>query len=109
MSTSASIQLRNNVTTFGYGPRTLLFANGFGCDQTIWRFVAPSLGSDHRVVLFDYVGSGGADASAYDPRRYNSLDGYARDLVEVAEALDLHDAVLVGHSIGCTVGIRAAI
>jgi sigma-B regulation protein RsbQ len=109
MSTSASIQLRNHVTTFGHGPRTLLFANGFGCDQTIWRFVAPSFGGDHRVVLFDYVGSGRADASAYDPRRYGSLDGYARDLVEVAEALDLRDAVLVGHSIGCTVGIRAAL
>jgi sigma-B regulation protein RsbQ len=60
-------------------------------------------------VLFDYVGSGRADPAAYDPRRYGSLDGYARDLVEVAEALDLHDAVLVGHSIGCTVGIRAAL
>ncbi|HEU4405665.1 MAG TPA: alpha/beta hydrolase [Polyangiaceae bacterium] len=109
MNTSASVQLRNNVTTLGYGPRTLIFVNGFGCDQTIWRFVAPSLASDHHVVLFDYVGSGRADASAYDPRRYGSLDGYARDLVEIAEALDLRDAVLVGHSVGCTVGIYAAL
>jgi sigma-B regulation protein RsbQ len=109
MSAFANVQRRNNVTTLGRGPRSLLFANGFGCDQSIWRFVAPALASDHRVVLFDYVGSGRSDASAYDPRRYGSLDGYVRDLVEVAEALELSDAILVGHSVGCSLGIRAAI
>ena len=109
MDALTKVQRRNNVTTFGNGPRTLLFANGFGCDQSIWRFVAPALASDHRVVLFDYVGSGRADPSAYDPRRYGSLDGYAHDLVEIAEALELRDVVLVGHSVGCTIGIRAAL
>ncbi len=109
MSHAVDIQRRNNVTELGSGKRTILFANGFGCDQTIWRFVAPAFARDHHVVLFDYVGSGRSDSAAYDPRRYGSLDGYARDLVEVAASLDLRDAVLVGHSIGCTVGIRAAL
>jgi sigma-B regulation protein RsbQ len=109
MLSANDIRRRNNVTTLGTGARTLLFANGFGCDQSIWRFVAPSLARDHRVILFDYVGSGRSDAAAYDPRRYGSLEGYARDLVEVAESLELRDAVLVGHSIGCSVGIRAAL
>ncbi|HEU4538641.1 MAG TPA: alpha/beta hydrolase [Polyangiaceae bacterium] len=109
MGRATDFRSRNNVTTLGGGARTLLFANGFGCDQSIWRFVAPALAHDYRVVLFDYAGSGRSDPAAYDPRRYNSLDGYARDITEIAEALELRDAVLVAHSIGCTVGIRAAL
>jgi sigma-B regulation protein RsbQ len=109
MGAIVNIRRRNHVTEFGAGGRTLLFANGFGCDQTIWRFLAPAFAPDHRIVLFDYVGTGRADASAYDPGRYGTLDGYARDLVEVAEALGLREAVLVAHSVGCSVGVRASL
>jgi sigma-B regulation protein RsbQ len=68
----------------------------------------PALLPDYRVVLFDYVGSGRADASAFSEDRYSSLDGYARDVVEVCEALDLHDAVFVGHSVSAMIGVLAA-
>lgn len=109
MGAATDVRRRNHVTEFGAGGRTLLFANGFGCDQTIWRFLAPAFAPDHRVVLFDYVGTGRADRAAYDPVRYGSLDGYTRDLAEVADAIALRDAVLVAHSVGCSVGMRAAI
>src|SRR4051812_48168607 len=100
---------RNNVSVTGNPEgRPMLFAHGFGCDQNMWRFVAPAFEADHRVVLFDYVGAGGSDLSAYDAGRYATLDGYAQDVVEIAEALDLQDAVFVGHSVSSMIGVLAA-
>lgn len=87
----------------------MLFAHGFGCDQSLWRFVAPAFEADYRVITFDYIGAGGSDRSAYDPDRYASLEGYAADIIEIARALDLRDLVLVGHSVSATVAILASI
>ena len=86
----------------------MIFAHGFGCDQHMWRFVAPVFEDDHRVVLFDHVGAGDSDLEAYDPERYGSLEGYAADVVEICEALDLSDAVFVGHSVSSIIGVLAA-
>lgn len=87
----------------------MLFAHGFGCDQTLWRFVAPAFEADHRVITFDYVGAGRSDRSAYDPARYASLEGYADDVLEICRALDLRDVILVGHSVSATVAMLASI
>jgi len=86
-----------------------VFAHGFGCDQNMWRLVAPEFERTHRVVLFDYVGAGKSDRAAYDPRRYASLDGYARDVLEICEALELREAVFVGHSVSAMIGALAAV
>ncbi|MEE1789644.1 alpha/beta hydrolase [Streptomyces sp. BE308] len=103
------IRRRNNVTVTGRadGP-VLLLAHGFGCDQNMWRLVTPTLAENYRVVLFDYVGSGRANPSAWDERRYSSLEGYAQDVLEVAEELDLRDVTFVGHSVSAMVGVLAA-
>ncbi|MFF4585549.1 alpha/beta fold hydrolase [Streptomyces sp. NPDC001388] len=103
------IARRNNVTVLG-NPRgrTVVLAHGFGCDQNMWRLTVPALSEEYRVVLFDYVGSGRSDPSAFSENRYASLGGYARDVVEVCEALDLRDAVFVGHSVSAMVGVLAA-
>jgi len=106
---SAAIVERNNVTVRGEGDRTMLFAHGFGCDQNMWRFVAPAFADEYRTVLFDYVGSGGSDLSAYDPDRYDTLEGYARDVLEVCAALDLSDPIFVGHSVSTVIGMLAAV
>jgi sigma-B regulation protein RsbQ len=100
---------RNNgkVTGRDDGP-PMLFAHGFGCDQHMWRFVAPAFEDSHRVVLFDYVGAGESDPSAYDPERYGSLDGYAEDVLEICRALELEDAIFVGHSVSSMVGALVA-
>lgn len=100
---------RNNVKVSGAGPRTLFFAHGFGCDQHMWRFVAPEFEKDSRVILFDYVGSGNSDLAAYSPERYETLRGYARDVLEILEALDLRDVIFVGHSVSSMIGVLAAI
>src|SRR4051794_8599940 len=86
----------------------MVFAHGFGCDQNMWRYVAPEFETDHRVVLFDLVGMGGSDVSAHDPERYASLGGYAQDVVEILAELDLRDAVFVGHSVSAMIGVLAA-
>ncbi|WP_190079481.1 alpha/beta fold hydrolase [Streptomyces longisporoflavus] len=103
------IRVRNNVTVTGRadGP-VLLLAHGFGCDQNMWRLIVPALAENHRVVLFDYVGSGRADPAAWNERRYSSLEGYALDVLEVCEELDLRDVTFVGHSVSAMVGVLAA-
>ncbi|MFJ1967721.1 alpha/beta fold hydrolase [Streptomyces sp. NPDC087903] len=103
------IRRRNNITVTGNpaGPAVVL-AHGFGCDQNMWRLTVPALADTHRVVLFDYVGAGRSDLSAFQEERYSSLDGYAQDVVEVCEALDLTDAVFVGHSVSAMIGVLAA-
>lgn len=87
----------------------MVFAHGFGCDQTLWRFVAPAFESDHRVMTFDYVGAGASDRAAYDPARYASLDGYADDLLRICTALDLRDVILVAHSVSAMIAVLASI
>ena len=84
-----SVLQRNNVHQSGDGPRTMMFAHGFGCDQNMWRFVAPAFETDFRTVLFDHVGAGGSELGAFDPKKYASLQGYADDVVEIAHALRL--------------------
>ena len=100
---------RNNVQVSGNpAGRVLLFAHGFGCSQETWRKVAPAFSDDYRVVLFDHVGAGGSDLSAYDRGKYDSLDGYARDAIEILEALDVTEAVFVGHSVSAMIAVLAA-
>lgn len=100
---------RNNVTVFGKGNRPLMFAHGFGCDQNMWRFVTPAFEEDYRIVLFDYVGAGKSDVLAYNFERYDDLNGYADDILDICHALDLREVILVGHSVSSVIGALAAI
>jgi sigma-B regulation protein RsbQ len=100
---------RNNVTVSGGGTQPMIFAHGFGCNQTMWRAVAPAFTDAYRTVLFDYVGCGDSDLSAYDPDRYDTLDGYAQDVLDICEALDLENVIFVGHSVSTVIGMLAAI
>jgi sigma-B regulation protein RsbQ len=102
------VRERNNVRVFGDGTQPMLFAHGFGCDQNMWRFVTPYFEEDYRIVLFDYVGSGQSDLSAYDATRYGTLDGYADDVLDVIRALDLREVIFVGHSVSSIIGVLAA-
>ena len=104
-----SVLARHNVRVCGMPDgQPILFAHGFGCDQNMWRFVAPEFEDAYRVVLFDHVGAGASDLAAYDPDRYASLHGYARDVLEICRELDLRDVVFVGHSVSAMIGVLAA-
>lgn len=100
---------RNNIRIQGTGGPTLLFVHGYGCDQRMWRFVAPAFEHTHTTVLMDLVGSGQSDAGAYDYGKYASLDGYARDIVEICETFGFEDVILVGHSVSAMIAGLAAI
>lgn len=103
------ILVRNNVRISGSGTRPLLFAHGFGCDQNMWRYVVPAFEADHRVILFDYVGSGKSDPRAFNAERYGDLNGYAEDMLDVIHALDLKNVTLVAHSVSGMIGLISAI
>ncbi len=100
---------RNAVTLTGNPTgQPMVFAHGYGCDQNMWRHVAPAFADSHRLVLFDHVGNGRSDLSAYDDDRYSSLDGYADDVLEILHENDLWDVVFVGHSVSSMIGVIAA-
>ena len=108
-SLRVDVLARNNVKVYGDpAAQPMLLAHGFGCDQNMWRFVVPAFEATHRVVVFDYVGFGASDHGAWDPQRYATLDGYARDVLEICHELDLTDAVFVGHSVSSMIGVIAA-
>jgi sigma-B regulation protein RsbQ len=86
----------------------MMFAHGFGCDQNMWRWVAPAFTGRYRTILFDHVGAGRSDLSAFDPAKYASLDGYALDVIELARALDVQGGIFVGHSVSAMIGVLAA-
>lgn len=100
---------RNNVVVSGnLDGRPMVFAHGFGCSQQMWRYVVPHFAEHYKIVLFDLVGAGESDLSAYDRSKYDSLHGYASDLAEIVEALDLTDVVFVGHSVSAMIGALAS-
>lgn len=106
---TGSVIQRNNVRIIGRGTQPMMFAHGFGCDQNMWRFVTPAFEDDYKLVLFDYVGAGKSDKAAYNPERYADLNGYADDILEICEELDLKDVILVGHSVSSMIGMLAAL
>jgi sigma-B regulation protein RsbQ len=106
---AVSVLERNNVTISGSGNTPIMFAHGYGCDQHMWRLVAPAFADTHRIVLFDHLGAGGSDLAQYDRAKYGSLRGYAQDVVEICAELDLTNVVFVGHSVSAMIGALAAI
>jgi sigma-B regulation protein RsbQ len=108
MVSAMSLQHRNHVHIAGDGPATMFFAHGFGCDQNMWRLLAPAYVKRYRTVLFDLVGSGNSDLSAYDRAKYSSLQGYADDVVElVQEFAGDRPVIFVGHSVSAMIGLLA--
>lgn len=103
-----SVIQRNNVVLEGNGSEVLMFAHGFGCDQNMWRYIVPAFQDDYKIVLFDHVGAGNSDLSAYSYKKYDSLEGYAADIIEIATELELENVTFVGHSVSAVMGIIAA-
>jgi sigma-B regulation protein RsbQ len=106
---SSNIQRRNNVRILGQGDRVVMFVHGLGCDQRMWRYVAPGFEVDFKVILMDLPGCGQSDLSAFDADRYSKLEVYAQDILEVIESLDLQDVIFVGHSVSSMLGALASL
>jgi sigma-B regulation protein RsbQ len=104
-----NILKRNNVHTSGHSEKVMLFAHGFGCDQSVWKDIIPAFENEYKIVVFDYVGAGKSDIAAYDKIRYSKLEGYAQDILDICHALDLKNIIFVGHSVSSMIGALAAI
>lgn len=104
-----SVKTRNNVHVAGQGAATMVFAHGFGCDQTMWRFLAPAYQDRFRTITYDLTGCGGSDLAAYDRARYASLHGHADDLLEIVDEFATGPVVVVGHSVSAMIGMLATI
>ncbi len=100
---------RNNITIHGDGNKSMLLVHGYGCDQNMWRFITPQFKDDYQIILIDLVGSGKSDENAYDYDKYSSLEGYADDIVEICDALEVKDVSFVGHSVSAMIGVLAAL
>lgn len=110
MATTQSVLRRNNVTVSGAldSAQSMVLVHGYGCDQSMWRAITPAFASDYRLVLPDLVGYGNSDHSAYDRAKYETLHGHANDLLEICEALELRDSIVVGHSVSAIIAVLAA-
>lgn len=104
-----SVKTRNNVHVAGQGTATMVFAHGFGCDQTMWRFLAPTYHARFRVITYDLTGSGSSDLAAYDRARHASLHGHADDLLEIVDEFATGPVIVVGHSVSAMIGMLATI
>ena len=104
-----NIYLRNNIQIIGKGPIVMLFSHGFGCDQNMWRYITPAFLESYTVVLFDLVGSGKSDLSAYDFEKYSTLHKYAEDIIEIIDAVSDKPVIFVGHSVSTVIGLLASI
>lgn len=104
-----SVMERNNVKIVGEGTEVIMFGHGFGCSQEMWQYIVPAFAKDYRIILFDYVGSGHSDQQFYTSERYNSLQGYAQDVLDIVEELQLEQVNFVGHSVSGMIGMLAAI
>ena len=100
---------RNNIKICGTGSKSMFLVHGYGCDQNMWRFITPQFKDDYKIILIDLVGSGKSDENSYDYDKYSSLDGYANDIIEICDALNLRNVCLVGHSVSAMIGLLAAI
>jgi sigma-B regulation protein RsbQ len=107
---SVSLASKYNLEVRGRADgQPMLFAHGFGCDQNMWRYLTPAFEDEYQIVVFDYVGAGDSDVSAYDPERYSTLGAYAADVLEICRGMELRDVIFVGHSVSAIVGALAAI
>lgn len=104
-----NIVQRNHVKVLGNGTRPLMFAHGYGCDQNMWRAMVPAFEADYKIILFDYVGAGLSDPSAFHRTRYSTLNGYASDVLEIIDDLNLAKVDFIGHSVSSMIGALASI
>lgn len=109
MDTDFSLIKRFNISIRGDGNSVLFFIHGYGCNQTMWRFIYPSFEKDHKIILIDLMGNGESDSSMYDYSKYSDLNGYAEDIVQISEYLKLENVILIGHSASSIIGALASI
>ena len=88
----------------GSGSPALVFIHGWNCDRSYWSAQLPFFAATHQVVAIDLAGHGDSGVSREDW----SMANFGTDVSAVADALQLEDIVLIGHSMGGPVALEAA-
>jgi len=88
----------------GSGPPALVFIHGWNCDRSYWSAQLPVFAATHQVVAIDLAGHGESGVN----RENWSMANFGADVAAVADALQLEDIILVGHSMGGPVALEAA-
>jgi len=89
--------------------RSMLFVHGFGTDQRVWADIASEFRKDYRLILCDNAGAGHSSPDFFVASRYQTLHGYARDLINICDSLGLRNITAVGHSAGGMMCLLASI
>lgn len=100
---------KNNIHIIGEGNEVLFFIHGYGCDQNMWRYITPAFVQQYKIVLIDLVGSGKSDIAVYDFEKYNTLQGYADDVIEICDFFNFKNINLIGHSVSAMIAALVAI
>ena len=88
----------------GNGSPALVFIHGWNCDRSYWSAQLPFFVATHQVVAIDLAGHGDSGIN----RKTWSMANFGADVAAVADALQLEDIILVGHSMGGPVALEAA-
>ena len=88
----------------GSGDVTVLLVHCWMCERSFWDSQLPVLAEHYRTIAIDLPGHG----DATDARTNWQVSTYGEDVAGLIEGLDLRNVVLVGHSMGGPVALRAA-
>ena len=77
--------------------RPMIFLSETACDGEVWKInQIPEFSKDHRVITFDYRGTGQSSKPSID----YTTKMFCDDLVGLLDYLKAEDAIVVGHSMG---------
>lgn len=88
----------------GNGSPTLIFVHGWSCNRSFWKHQGNHFSRTNRVVALDLGGHGESGVG----RKNWTIPLFGQDVVAVLKALNVHDAVLIGHSMGSSVIVEVA-
>lgn len=84
--------------------QTLVFLHYFGGAASSWNWVTDFLYTDYHCIAINLPGFGGTT-----PIDEPSIKSYSRFVLEQLEAMQVKNAILIGHSMGGKIAIQVAI
>ena len=88
----------------GADKKALVFVHGYSCSSEYWWPQLEYFSKDHTVIAVDIAGHGKSGLN----RKEYSMDAFGNDVTSVIEHLGLQEVVLIGHSMGGPVIVKAA-
>jgi sigma-B regulation protein RsbQ len=103
------IQDKYQVNVVRGGSMPILFGNGFGTSQKVWKPVIELLGPEYTAITYEYAGGSPSTVNLYSNARHATYYGFVEDLLELIDGLDIGSLTYVGHSMGGMIGLLGAL